>query len=74
MASATEAKTGIRPVTIMNLLTWSLVFMRASALLAVFPLFSSRLVPARLRVALGALLAFLITVLVSTLVYIRFLP
>jgi flagellar biosynthetic protein FliR len=39
---------------------WLLVFLRLSALLAVFPLFSMPNVPVRLRVALGGLLAFLI--------------
>jgi flagellar biosynthetic protein FliR len=42
------------------LLNWSMVFLRAGGLLVVFPVFSSPSVPTRLRVALGAMLAFLI--------------
>ncbi len=41
--------------------TWMLVFARVSAILAIFPIFSSTYIPVRIRVALGALLAFLIT-------------
>lgn len=41
--------------------TWMLVFTRCSALLAVFPLFSASYFPARLRIALGALLAYFIS-------------
>lgn len=40
--------------------TWLFVFLRVSALLAAFPLFSMPNVPVLLRAALGALLAFLI--------------
>ncbi len=43
------------------LLNWLMVFLRASGLLAVFPVFSSRSVPVVMRVALGALLAFLVS-------------
>jgi flagellar biosynthetic protein FliR len=39
---------------------WLLVFVRAGALLAVFPLFSARHVPVQVRLALGALTAFLV--------------
>ncbi|MBI4663960.1 MAG: flagellar biosynthetic protein FliR [Verrucomicrobia bacterium] len=41
--------------------TWILVFLRASALLLIFPLFSGANVPARLRVATAGFLALLIT-------------
>jgi flagellar biosynthetic protein FliR len=40
---------------------WLMVFLRASGLLAVFPVFSAPSMPVRARVALGALMAFLIT-------------
>jgi len=40
---------------------WFLIFARAGALLAVFPLFSAQDVPVRLRLALAALMAFLAT-------------
>jgi len=43
-----------------ELATWLLVFLRASGLLAVFPLFTARNFPVQLRVALSALLALLI--------------
>jgi flagellar biosynthetic protein FliR len=43
-----------------DLNNWFLAFVRLSALLAVFPLFSMPNFPVRLRVALGALVAFLI--------------
>lgn len=39
---------------------WMMVFLRASGLLTVFPVFSAPAVPVRLRIALGALIAFLI--------------
>ncbi|MEW6159437.1 MAG: flagellar biosynthetic protein FliR [Verrucomicrobiota bacterium] len=39
---------------------WMLVFTRISAMLAVFPIFSSSNVPVRLRIALGALVAVLV--------------
>ena len=44
----------------LNLANWMMVFLRASALLAVFPVFSARSFPPQLRVALGALLAWLV--------------
>jgi flagellar biosynthetic protein FliR len=46
--------------------TWLLVFMRISAFLAVFPVFSMRNFPVQLRVALGVLIAGLVTPLVTT--------
>ena len=44
-----------------DLVTWALVFARISAMLAIFPIFSSTYFPVQIRVALGALLAFLVT-------------
>ena len=44
--------------------TWLLIFVRASALFAVFPIFSITNVPRQVRIALGALLAFLVLPLV----------
>ena len=41
--------------------TWMLVFARASGMLAIFPIFSSTHMPVQIRVALGALLAYLIS-------------
>lgn len=43
-----------------DLFNWLLVFMRVSALLAVFPVFASNVVPRQIRIALGAMTAFLI--------------
>lgn len=43
-----------------DLFTWLLVLLRASALLAVFPIFAAPNVPRRIRVALSAMLAFLV--------------
>jgi flagellar biosynthetic protein FliR len=43
-----------------DLLNWLLVFLRASALLAIFPVFSISNVPVQIRVALGALISFLV--------------
>jgi len=43
-----------------ELANWMFVFLRVSALLTVFPVFSTRNIPIQLRVALGALTAFLI--------------
>jgi flagellar biosynthetic protein FliR len=40
-----------------DLTNWLMVFLRASAMLAVFPIFSARNFPVQLRLALGALLA-----------------
>jgi flagellar biosynthesis protein FliR len=42
-----------------SLMIWFLVFARAGALLAVFPLFSAQTVPIQLRVGLAGLIAFL---------------
>jgi flagellar biosynthesis protein FliR len=39
---------------------WLMVFLRVSGLLAVFPIFSAQHCPVRIRIALGALVAFLI--------------
>jgi flagellar biosynthetic protein FliR len=41
----------------MELTNWLMVFLRASSMLAVFPIFSARNFPTQLRLALGALLA-----------------
>ena len=38
-----------------DLTNWLMVFLRASAMLAVFPIFSARNFPVQLRLALGAL-------------------
>lgn len=43
-----------------DLFHWLLVFLRASALLAVFPVLSAQNIPRQIRVALGAMLAFLV--------------
>ncbi len=43
-----------------DVLNWLLVFLRASALLAIFPVFSATNIPVQVRVALGALIAFLV--------------
>lgn len=40
-----------------DLATWLMVFLRASSMLAVFPVFSARNFPVQLRLALGALLS-----------------
>src|SRR5580658_1493934 len=40
-----------------NLVNWLMVFLRASSMLAVFPIFSARNFPVQLRLALGGLLA-----------------
>ena len=40
--------------------SWLMVFLRASGMLAVFPLFSPSNLPVQVRVALGALMALLI--------------
>jgi len=47
-----------------DLLTWLLVFLRASSLIAVFPVFSITNVPVQVRVALGALVSFLVAPIV----------
>ena len=51
----------------LDLTNWFLVFVRAGALLAVFPLFSAPNVPVLLRVALGAMVAFLLAPLLPAL-------
>ena len=43
-----------------DLTNWMLVFVRVSALLAIFPIFSMQNVPVQMRLALGALVSFLI--------------
>lgn len=43
-----------------DLSTWLMVFLRASSMLAVFPIFSARNFPVQLRLALGALLALMV--------------
>lgn len=43
-----------------DVLNWLLVFLRASALMTVFPVFSATNFPVQIRVALGAMLAFLV--------------
>jgi flagellar biosynthetic protein FliR len=52
--------TGDTPIHLEWLLNWAMVFLRASGLLLVFPVFSAPSVPVRLRVALSAMLAFFI--------------
>ena len=46
---------------IADLTNWLMVFLRVSAMLAVFPVFSARNFPVQLRLALGALLALLVS-------------
>src|SRR5258708_20525499 len=43
-----------------ELSNWMMVFVRAGALLSVFPLFSAQPAPVQIRLALGALVAFLV--------------
>lgn len=50
-----------------DLFTWMLVFIRVSAMLMLFPVFSITNVPVQVRVALGALTAFLIAPMVPAL-------
>ncbi|MDB6053119.1 MAG: flagellar biosynthesis protein FliR [Verrucomicrobiales bacterium] len=45
----------------LDFLTWMMVFLRASAMLAIFPVFSSPGFPVQVRLALGALVSFLVT-------------
>lgn len=45
----------------LELTNWMMVFLRVSAMLAVFPVFSARNFPVQLRLALGALIAALIS-------------
>src|SRR5262249_9557317 len=44
-----------------DLTNWVLVFVRASAMFSLFPIFSARNIPMPVRLALGALVAFLVT-------------
>jgi len=46
--------------------TWFLVFTRIGAMLAVLPMFSTQSIPVQVRIALGALVAFLVTPLLPT--------
>ncbi len=43
----------------LNITVWFLVFARAGALLAIFPLFAAQTVPVQLRIGMAALIAFL---------------
>ena len=43
-----------------DLATWMMVFLRASAMMSIFPVFSTANIPVQLRIALSALLAWLI--------------
>jgi len=47
-----------------DLLNWLLVFLRAIALLTIFPVFSATNFPVQIRLALGALLSFLVAPLI----------
>jgi flagellar biosynthetic protein FliR len=47
-------------------LLWLLVFLRISALLAIFPVFSTRHIPMQLRVAVGVLVGFLVVPVMNT--------
>lgn len=47
-----------------DIFNWLLVFLRASALMTVFPVFSATNFPAQIRVALGAMVAFLVAPMV----------
>src|SRR5258706_6091340 len=47
-----------------DVLNWLLVFLRAVALMAVFPVFSGNNFPVQLRIALGGLVSFLVAPLV----------
>jgi flagellar biosynthetic protein FliR len=49
-----------------NLANWLMVFLRASSMLAVFPIFSARNFPVQLRLALGALLAGMVAATLPT--------
>jgi flagellar biosynthetic protein FliR len=44
-----------------DITNWLMVFLRVSAMLAIFPVFSAQNFPVQLRLALGALLAFLVS-------------
>jgi len=45
----------------LDIASWLFVFLRVTAVVSVFPVFSAKNFPVRIRVALGALVAFLIT-------------
>lgn len=47
-----------------DIFNWLLVFLRASALMTVFPVFSATNIPVQIRVALGAMVAFLVAPMV----------
>ncbi|HAV62143.1 MAG TPA: hypothetical protein DCY13_07235 [Verrucomicrobiales bacterium] len=49
-----------------DIATWLFVFLRVSAVVAIFPVFSAKNMPVLVRVALGALVAFLIAPSVET--------
>jgi flagellar biosynthetic protein FliR len=49
----------------LELVNWLMVFLRVSAMLAVFPIFSANNFPVQLRLALGALLAALVTPVIA---------
>lgn len=51
--------------------TWFLVFTRVGAMLAVLPMFSSQMVPVQLRLALGGLMALLVTPLLPALPHVE---
>ena len=51
-------------ITLELLATWTVIFLRASGLLALFPVFSSPGIPTRIRISLGVLLAFLLCPLI----------
>ncbi len=44
-----------------DLATWLLTFLRASAMMSIFPVFSTHNIPPQLRIALSAILAWLVT-------------
>lgn len=54
-------------MTVPDLTLWLMVFLRASALLAVFPAFSTLNIPIQVRLGLGALLAVLVSPTLSVL-------
>jgi flagellar biosynthetic protein FliR len=50
----------VNPFSIIEITSWMLVFVRVGALLATLPFFSASNVPIRIRLALGAVVAFLV--------------
>ena len=48
------------------LTTWFLVFTRVGAMLSILPMFSTQMIPVQLRVALGALVALIVTPMLPT--------